>query len=312
MALSTTTTNSGNLPAEYYNRRALTTLQPRLQVTALGKEAPLPDHNGTLAKWRIYTRIGSNTTPLTEGVPPSARAVTISNITKSVAQYGDYAKVTDLLELTGVSNSKDEFADLFGVAAAETAEDLTITELDATLTVRRVNGRGSDAALVVTDVPTLKEFLKAQIALKNSYVGPHERGRRYQCVLHPNTEYDIRAEANQFSMQDISSFQGVDKKMLLRDTFLDVMGMTFMTSDKMNTTASTQTLTHNFVIGQECFGVVKLGGRNFQIIMKGRTEGGPANPLNQWSTVGWKMEGFAVKNFAAARGILLKGVTSFA
>ena len=46
----------------------------------------------------------------------------------------------------------------------------------------------------------------------------------------------------------------------------------------------------NFVVGQESYGVVKLGGHGSQMIMKPLGSAGTADPLDQRASAGWKMQ----------------------
>ena len=49
------------------------------------------------------------------------------------------------------------------------------------------------------------------------------------------------------------------------------------------------------VLGKDAYGVIDLEGRNVHAIVKNRGSAGTADPLDQISTVGWKVAGFAAK-----------------
>jgi N4-gp56 family major capsid protein len=314
MAVSSTSTNSANLHL-YYVKKALSVLQPRLALYNLGKKTALPFGNGKQVKWLQYTKISSSSSSLTEGTAPSEGSFTTANVTATIAQYGQFVKVSDLLEMTAIDPVIESLSELFGRAAAESVEDLIAAQLDSTLTTMRVNGRADNDAIVAGDVVTAREFLRAMINLKGAYVGPHEMGK-YIAVLHPSCEYDIMSETNVGGWLDVNSYVGLEKENILRGEIGQLYGIRFMTSDKMTAAdnASTISVKNNYVLGEECFGVVDLGGakgsKNFEIVIKDADSGGVANPLNQYSTVGYKIKGFAAKNFAAGRGRILKGTTA--
>jgi N4-gp56 family major capsid protein len=314
MAVSTTSTNSANLHS-YYVKKALSVMEPRLQLYKLGKKTPLPAGNGKEAKWLLYTTIAGSTSALTEGTNPNEIAFTTANVTATVAQYGQYSKVSDQLKMTAIDPVLESLSERFGHAARKSIELLIAAELDGALTVRRVNGRANDDAILSTDVPTLKEFLKCRIALQDSLVGPHESGS-YVAVLHNNNEYDILSQETQISWQDFRSFAAPDKDGAMKGEIGRLLGMRFIVSDLMSEAdnATPISVKNNYVIGEECFGVVELGKKGsegFEIIIKPHDSGGQANPLNMFATCGYKIQGFKAKNFAANRGILLKGATSF-
>lgn len=310
MAVSTTSSNASNLWL-YYNKKLLTTLQPRLQLYKLGKKTQLPAGFGTQVKWLIYTKISSSTAALTEGTNPAEISFTTANVTATVAQYGQFVKVSDLLETTAIDPTVDNLAELLGKAGAETIEDLIAAELDATLTAQYANGRANANAVTATDVCTMKEFLKAMITLKKNYVGPHEMGK-YMAVLHPSCEYDILAETNVGGWLDLNSYPLRDKDNVMNGEIGSVYGIRFMVSDKMTAAnnASSVSVKNNYVIGEECFGVVELGSKSVEMIVKDGSSGGVANPLNMYSTVGYKIKGFKAKNFAATRGIVIESAAA--
>jgi len=312
MSISTTSTNSANLYL-YYVKKLLKTLQPRLQLYKLGKKTSLPKGFGTQVKWLIYTKVSSSTAALSEGVPPSSIALSSTNVTATIAQYGQYAQVSDLLNMTAIDPVIESFSELFGRAGAESIEDLCAAQLDANLTVQYANGESALNNIVATDVITMREFLSGMITLKEAYVGPHEMGS-YMAILHPANEYDIMVETNVGGWLDVNSYQQVDKENIIRGEIGKVYGIRFLVSDKMNSATNTNTVSckNNYLIGEECFGVVDLEGKNVDMVVKPIGSAGAADPLNQYGTVGYKITGFAAKNFAAARGLVIKGASNHA
>ena len=311
MSVSTTSSNASNLHL-YYNKKLLTTLQPRLQLYKLGKKCQLPAGLGVRAKWLIYTKIASSTSALSEGTNPSEISFTTANITADVAQYGQFAKVSDLLETVAIDPVVESLSELFARAGAESIEDLIIAELNSTLTVQRANGvASSDDNITAADVVTMKDFLKGSITLKVAKVGPHEMGS-YMAVLHPSTEYDILSETNVGGWLDLASYAKAGNGETVSGEIGKCYNIRFMTSDKMTAADNSGTISvkKNFLIGEECFGVVELGKKSVEMIVKPSESGGQANPLNMYGTVGYKIKGFVAKNFAAARGQLIKGASA--
>lgn len=312
MSVSTTSTNAANLYL-YYVKKLLKTLQPRLQLYKLGKKTTLPKGFGTQVKWLIYTKVASSVAALTEGTPPSEISFTTANITATIAQYGQFAKVSDLLDMTAIDPVIDNLAELFGRAGAETIEDLIVAELDAALTVQYANGLGSLNAITAADVLTMKDFLYGMITLKQAFVGPHEMGS-YMAVLHPASEYDLMVETNVGGWLDVNSYQQVDKENIIKGEIGKVYGIRFLASDKMTAANNSGSVSckNNYLLGEECFGVVDLAGKNVEMVIKPIGSAGAADPLNQYGTVGYKIAGFKAKTFAAARGLVIKSASNHA
>lgn len=312
MSVSTTSTNAANLYL-YYVKKLLTTLQPRLQLYKLGKKTSLPKGFGTQVKWLIYSKLASSVSALTEGTPPVEIAFTTANITATIAQYGQFAKVSDLLQMTAIDPIVESLSELFGRAGAETIEDLIVAELNAALTVQFANSEASLNAITSQDVLTMKEFLYGMITLKQAYVPPHEMGS-YMAVLHPACEYDLMVETNVGGWLDVNSYQQVDKENVIKGEIGKVYGIRFLTSDKMTAAVNSGSVSckNNYLIGEECFGVVDLAGKNVEMVIKPTGSAGAADPLNQYGTVGYKISGYVTKTFAAARGLVIKSASNHA
>ncbi len=316
MATVTTSTNSANLHS-YFVKKLLSVLQPNLVLYPLGKKTALPEGNGKQVKWLQYTRVSGSSTALTEGVIPSEISVTSANVTATIAQYGQFAKISDLFDMTAIDGPMKEFMELFGRAGAETVEDLIAAELEDTLTQAWVPdatsgaANANDDALAAADVATLKQFIKQMVALKIAYVGPHEQGK-YIVVLHPAAQYDLMADVNTGGWVDVNKYVGLEQKNIMRGEIGSAYGMRFTSSDKMLSVANASAVSvkSNYILGEECFGVVDLGGKNVQIISKPHGSGGTSDPLNQIATVGYKIQGFVAKNFAAGRGRNLRCAAS--
>jgi N4-gp56 family major capsid protein len=301
MAFISTSSNSANLHL-YYEKKMLETVEPRLVLHQLGMKQRLPKGNGKQVKWLRYSAIAESTSTLTEGTPPSELSVSSSNVTADIAQYGQFSKVTDLLSDTAIDPVVENLAERFGRAAAKTVEKLIINELDAQAAVQRVNNRANDAAILAGDVLNHKELIEAMIRQKADYIEAHERGD-YICVLHPLAEYDLMVDTQSGSWLDISKY--TDNKPQLNGEIGKMYGMRFLISDKMTTQTDagdggTVDVISSYVIGAEAFGVVELNGQSVKMIRKSLGSAGAADPLDQYSTVGYKIHGFAAKYLDAS------------
>ena len=312
MAVSTTSTNSANLHV-YYEKKLLSTLEPRFQLYRLGKKQKLPLGQSKQVKWLRYTKISSSTSALTEGTAPAEIAFTTANVTATIAQYGQFSKVSDLLSDTAIDPVLDNLSERFGRAAAETVEDLIVAELDSAGAVQRVNNRADDDSIVAGDILNHSELLEAVISQKINYIGPHEMGS-YMGVLHPSCQFDILNESASGSWADVNKYVSGQQEKLLRGEFGMLYGMRMLVSDKMTAAANMSSISvkKNYVIGEEAFGVVELDGDAIEMIIKDHKSGGVSNPLNQFATVGYKINGFVCKYLDASskRVVVLKSSAS--
>lgn len=311
MATSTTSTNSANLHL-YYEKKLLSTLEPRLVLQPLGRKQRLPKGNGKDVKWLRYSAIAGSTSTLAEGTPPAEISFSTSNVSATIAQYGQFAKVSDLLSDTAIDPVLDNLSERFGVAAAKTIEQLIVAELANNCANQNVNNRANFAAIQAGDVLSHKELIEAMIRQKADYIGPHESGD-YVAVLHPRAEYDLLVDTNAGSFLDIQKY--TDNKPLMNGEIGRMYGMRFLVSDKMLTSVGTGSggidVHQSFVIGEEAFGVVELNGDAMKMIVKRHGSAGANDPLDQFATVGYKINGFAVKYLDASskRVIAINGAS---
>jgi N4-gp56 family major capsid protein len=297
MATSTTSTNAANLHV-YYEKKLLSTLEPRLVLFNLGKKQRLPKGNGKQVKWLRYSRIESSLTPLTEGTAPSEISFTTANVTADVQQFGQFVKISDMLSDTAIDPVLENVMERLGRAAATTIEDLIVAELDAQAAIQRVNNRANDDAIVAGDVLNHKELIEAMISQKADFIGPHESGS-YVAVIHPSNQFDLLVDTQTGSWLDINKFVSPAQEKLMNGEFGRLYGARLLVSDRMtdadNAGAPVVNVKKNYMIGEEAFGVVELDGRSLEMIMKDHKSGGVSNPLNQFATTGYKIHGFKAK-----------------
>jgi N4-gp56 family major capsid protein len=295
MATSTTLTNAANLHL-YYEKKLLSTLEPRLVLMPLGKKQRLPQGNGKQVKWLRYSAISGSTSTLSEGTPPVEVSFSTSNVTSDIQQYGQYAKVSDLLSDTAIDPVLENLSERFGIAASKTIEELIVSELANNCANQNVNNRANFAAIQASDVINHKELIEAMIRQKAAFIGPHESGD-YVVVLHPRAEYDLMVYDQAGGWLDIN--KNVDNKPLLNGQVARMYGMKFLVSDKMLTSVGSGQggidVHQSFVIGEEAFGVVELNGESMKMFIKKHGSAGANDPLDQYATVGYKIHGFAVK-----------------
>lgn len=300
MADSTTITNPQNLPVEYYERKLLSTLEPRLVLNPLAKRQPLPKGNGKQVKWLRYAAIAGNTTPLTEGSPPAEEAFSTSNVTATIAQYGQFSRVSDLLDMTAIDPVLENLAERFGVAASKVLESLVVTELDSAAADQFANGAANAAAVAAGDNLDHIELIKAMVAQKQAFIGPHESGM-YVAVINPRSEFDLMSDTQTGSFQDINKYVGGSdgQRKLLNGEIGRMYGMKILVSDFMSTDAGVGVggidVHSSYLFGEEAFAAIRLDRSSVEMKVKKRGSGGHTDPLDQISTVGYIIRGYATK-----------------
>ena len=110
--------------------------------------------NQTLtAKWRRYENFPTAEAPLQEGITPPGRKLAKTDVTSTLAQYGDWAELTDIVFDTHEDDVPKETVNLCGDQMGETVEVVTIATLKSGSNVFYANNAGSRAALNSPPLP---------------------------------------------------------------------------------------------------------------------------------------------------------------
>lgn len=199
----------------YYDTELLENARPRLIFSQLGKTQFLPANHGDSVQWRKWNTFDKALTPLTEGVIPSGQKLGQSAITVSVQQYGDYAAISDRLNLHAVDNVILGAAEEMGAAGGETADTLVRNELCTGTSVIYADTLDRDGAVIGT--PTGRAQLsadnnrltpdvvnKAYTFLKKQKA-PYFEGNKYVAVIHPSVSYDLRSHPDWLEVHKYSA-----------------------------------------------------------------------------------------------------------
>src|SRR3990167_5738822 len=105
-----------------YDRELLERALPRLVHANWGMKKPIPAKGGKSVEFRRMEAIAASTTALTEGTPPSVTNATFSSVSCTISQYGQYAQVSDLLEVQGFDPVLEEYVQNFGEAIGDSLD----------------------------------------------------------------------------------------------------------------------------------------------------------------------------------------------
>ena len=122
MANNTTSIPSGI--AAFYDRNLLERAVPALIHDLFAQQRPLPSKSSSTIKFRRYSSLAAATTPLTEGVTPTGSDLSVTDVTATVAQYGAFVTLTDMIDMTVEDNVVKEATDVLGEQAGNTVDQI--------------------------------------------------------------------------------------------------------------------------------------------------------------------------------------------
>jgi N4-gp56 family major capsid protein len=297
MAINKTT--DGALSDEmktFYDRTLLERALPVLVHNQFGQTKSIPQHGGKIVEFRKFSTLGAATTALTEGEAPALQSLTATAITATVLQYGGVVGFTDLVSTTTIDPILTEATTLLGEQSGETIDTLIREVLAAGTTVQYVGVRVSRITVAAGDLITTADIRKVVRTLKINRAKPIDGF--YHAIVHPRVAYDIQGLA-----EWVSANQYAGAQRIFDGSLGTLYGVKFWVTDlaKVGTGlgAAAIDVYYTLFFGANAYGVVGLDGHNLQTIFKPLGSAGTADPLNQVSSMGWKVT-FVTKILAQA------------
>lgn len=286
--------------------RMLTRGVPHLVIEKFGQTYVMPNKSTKVAKFRRYNALALATTPLVEGVTPSGKKLTVTDVTATLEQYGDYVPFSDVIEDTHEDPYLQQLSDVLGEQAAQTVETIRYNIIKAGTNVYYANG--SDRTDVNT-VITLALQRKATRALKRqnashitSVVGstPSFQTEAVEAAFiglcHSDVENDIRNISgfiNPKNYGTVSPWENeigaVEDVRYLRSTIFTAFASGGGAAGAMVTSGGGLADVYPvLIIAKDAYGIVPLKGKDSLSIMVVNPKAAPGDPLGQRGTAGWK------------------------
>lgn len=312
--------------AAYSVVRMLKRAMPFLQLEKFGQTYPLPTNSTQTAKFRRYFLTGATgaagsgtgaynypvaTTPLVEGVTPAGNTIANQDYTATLAQYGDFVTITDVIMDTHTDNILQQTTDILGEQAALTVETLRFNVLKAGTNVfyanKVANRAAVDKAITKADQRAVTSALNRQNAKKitavvasNPDFNTKSVEAAYMAVCHPDLDSDIREMAGFKPVADYgphtSPFEGeigsVEQVRYLSSTVIAPWanaGAAIGTTGLRSTGGANVDVYPVLFFGRDAFGIVPLKGKSSMTPMVVNPKPAAGDPLAQRGTVGWKL-----------------------
>lgn len=286
----------------FYDRNLIRLAEPELVHDRHAQKKPIPKNGGKTIEFRKYSSLPKLTTALTEGVTPDGQKLNVTNITATVAQYGGYVTISDILSLSAIDNNLMEASTLLASQAGRTLDTITREVLNGGTNVYYCASGVTDPANLVggsataseNNVLTVDDIRKAVRKLETMNA-PKINGY-YVAIIHPDVAYDLM---NDPEWQDPHKY--VDTDNIYANELGEIAGVRFMKTTEAKVwkktakdkssgtlTASSRDVYATLIFGANAYGVTELEGGGLEMIIKQLGSAGTADPLNQRATTGWK------------------------
>ena len=276
----------------FYDKNLIRLAEPELVHDQFGQKRPIPGGNGKTIEFRKFNALPSVPSDrlLTEGITPNGQFYGVTAITATVEQYGGYITLSDMLNLTAYDNNMQEVMKLLASQAGQVSDKITRDILAEGTNVSyagNATGRVDDTGvtgLTSSDVLTIEDIKKAVRKLKR--VNAKTINGNFVAIVHPDVAYDLMEDSEWI---DANHYAGSQK--IFNGEIGKMYGVRFVetTMAKIWVTTGGLPVYNTLVLAENAFGVTSINNGGIETIVKQLGSGGTADPLNQRSTVGWKL-----------------------
>jgi N4-gp56 family major capsid protein len=288
----TTTSEVDPAVSTYYDRILLERALPFLIHDMFAEQRDIPAKSGNTIKFRRYSALTTATTPLTEGQTPNGQKLAKTDLTATIAFYGDFVTITDVIDLTVEDPVLTVEAELLGEQAGETRDELTKDMLSATasLTQATQGANGSTPTEInKTDIQTVVQTLLGNKAKMLRSVVTASRGvgtTPVRAAFWGTMHSDIITP----DLEDVQEFIPTAKYPAQSTVLESEWGSTgnvrwVYSTNAEKTSGSPDTYDLN-IIGRNAYAITSITGGTLKNIVKNFGDGD--DPLNQRATSGWK------------------------
>jgi N4-gp56 family major capsid protein len=257
----------------------------------------IPRNNTDAIRFRRYSLLAPDTTPLVEGVTPSLDTLVVTNVDAVAKQYGRGFLLTDKLLFTTLDPILMEVADILGENAANTLDQLTRDELNSTTTIQYASTATQNSEITSAMKLNKSEVMEAVRTLKNnnvkkitSMVNPSDGFNTspldacFIGIVHPNATYDLKNIPGFIRVEEYGQRPAMEGEVGALDEvrFIETTNAKVLAGVGNGSIDVYSTL----IFGSDFYAISRIGGEAMKNIIEG--PGGNNDPLHQRQTSAWK------------------------
>lgn len=305
-----TDTTGSDATQSLFNTLLLRRAVPMLIHQVGVKTYPLARRSGKNMIWRRFEELAVATTALSEGINPAGKVKTKTDVSATIAAYGDFIEDSDLVLSSQPDPHAVENVELLGEQMGRTFDQLyrdtwagftntTFANGTSTVTVSQIVDRNdldrAYRALMGRNALKFTPMIMASDGVGTSPIMP-----AYWAMADEDVAFDLRHVdgfvlcseyggeggklegefgADKNGIRFLSSSQGY--------VLAGATGVTIAATDVINTGGFAD-IYSIFVIGRDFGGGVSLAGDNGRVITKSVDSSGTSDPLEMRQTMGWK------------------------
>ncbi len=283
---------------QFYDKKLLSVAELDLQYMKFGVKRPIPAGGGKSIDFRRFEKVtvtaGASYT-LTEGTAPAETQGTVSHVAATISQYGMFMKLSDILQTQAYDPVIAGWVEKFGTAMAEGLDIVVRDTLSAATNIQyadsaTVVGTSGAGAVGSGNYLDAAEILEARRTLRRAGARQAVEGK-YICFIHPDNTYDLMQDPDIVDTLLHAAPQGASNP-LFTGMVGDWQGVRFIENNNVRVRSSYgmsgADIYEILMFGNEYYGVTELSAQSARMIIHPLGSGGHTDPLEQYSTIGWK------------------------
>lgn len=284
--------------------------RPITVLGGFGKSQPIPKNKGQTLKYRRPVPLAVNPIALQEGVTPAPSAMDYDDVNATIAQYGGWIAITDVIQDTHEDPVLRDAAELCGEAAATTKE-LLIWEAIRGGTQVIFSGTATQRSQVVATL-TETELRQAQKELKKAHgkhitkqmgasgnIGTEAVAPAFLAFSNTSLEGDLRdlagfvprekyGSGSVINEYEIGKFE--DIRFILTPVLEPWYGAGAAATSGVENNGANADVHALVIVAQDAFATTELAGMNsVAVTVTNPKMGTPGDELGQRGSVAWKM-----------------------
>lgn len=292
--------------AAYAEKELLKRGLPFLVLEKFGQAKTLPEASSKVIKFRRYSALPTVPTALTEGVTPTGQQLAVTDITATLAQYGDKVTITDVILDTHEDPVLNEAVTLIGEQAAQMIEKMRFGVLKAGTNVLYANGAARNAVNTAISINLQRRAVRAlkrqnarfitSIVRSTPAYGTENVAPGFVALIHPDLEADVRGLTGFVPAEKYGSMTPWENELGKCEDVRYVSSTIFepwadaggAKGTMLSTTGTSADVYPVLYVARDAYGIVALKGMFAVTPMVVNPKPSDSDPLAQRGHVGWK------------------------
>jgi N4-gp56 family major capsid protein len=289
-------TTTAQVPPEvrtYFDRLLLTLARPYYIYDMFAQKRTIPLNSGDQMIFRRYSTLTAATVPITDGTTPPGDALSVTDFSTQIKWYGNFVVITDQVQFTVQDRVLNEATRVLTLQLGLTLDTLIRNMMVATASsILCSNGTNGNTPTEITTADIKTAVRALRLGNARLMTKPIQGENRFATSPVRSSYWGFMDVTIQNDLEACADFLSAANYPNPMDALEAEWGSTnnvrWLLSTNGFASSAAIPVWNNIILGQEAYGVVKLGSKEAEFIVKPLGSSGTSDPLNQRGSVGYK------------------------